>query len=440
MGYRAAVVTAVLAALAGGAVLGSSQDSPKEKLKAALKDNDPVGEWFYDDFPGALSQARKSGKPLLVVLRCVPTWLCREIDRPVARRETPGMADLLNRFVCVRLVQAYGLDLNLFQFDPDLVWAVFFMNADKAIYGRYGTRGRGKDPHKDVSLEGFKKAAEGALELHQAYPANRKDLEGKTGPEPEWRIPQIMPDLKGKEENQPADGKSCLRCHHLHEGELWSLRSKKHPVPERMLWPYPMPEAVGLLLDPKERATVTAVAPGSAAEKAGFKEGDRILRLEGQPLLSVADVQWVLHQAGEKAKLRAEVDRGGGKEELTLVLAPGWRQKSDPGWRATFRNLRLRLAGPDAFEEVPLDVRREQGLPPTGMALRVKSVTTGGSQARNTSFSWKKNDVVIAVDGRNDLDTEVEFLAHLLRKTPGQKASLTVLREGKALGGTLIVP
>lgn len=310
MGYRAAGVAVLLTACAWGAVWGP-QDSPKDKLKATLKDDAPVGEWFYDDFAGAVSEARKSGKPLLVVLRCVPTWLCREIDRQVARRETPGMADLLNRFVCVRLVQAHGLDLNLFQFDPDLVWAVFFMNADKVIYGRYGTRGRAKDPHQDISLEGFKKAAEGALELHQAYPANKKDLAGKTGPEPEWRIPQILPDLKGREENQASEGKLCLRCHHVHEGELWSLRSKKRPIPEQMLWLYPMPETIGLVLNPKERGAVTAVAPGSAADKAGFKEGDRLLRLDGQPLLSIADVQWVLHQAGERAKLSAEVERGG---------------------------------------------------------------------------------------------------------------------------------
>lgn len=432
----------ILLALGGVGAAGARilQDSPKEKLRGALKDNDPAGEWFYDDFPAALDQARKSGRPLLVVLRCVPTWLYREIDRQVARREGPGMADLLGKFVTVRLVQAHGLDLNVFQFDPDLVWVVFFMNADKAIYGRYGTRCRAKDPHKEVTIEGFKKAAEGALELHQAYPANKKDLAGKTGPEPEWRIPQIMPDLKGREENQAADGKVCLRCHHLHEGELWSLRSKKQPVPERMIWPYPMPETVGLQLDLKERATVAAVAPASPAEKAGFREGDRILRLEGQPMLSIADVQWVLHQAGDRAKLSAEVEREGKKETLSLVLPPGWRMKSDPTWRPTFRYLRLRLAGPDAFEEVPLDVRREQGLPPAGMALRVKSVTTGGPVERNTSFAWKKNDVVIAVDGRHDLDTEAEFLAHLLKKNPGQKASLTVLREGKALTGHLVVP
>ncbi len=442
MRIRAAgAVAAFLACALAAPAAPPAQDSPKEKLKATLKDNDPAGEWFYDDIHGALSQARKSSKPLLVVLRCVPTWLYREIDKQVARREGPGVTDLLDKFVCVRIVQAYGLDLNVFQFDTDLPWAVFFMNADKVVYGRYGTRCRQKDPHKDVTLDGFKKAAQGALELHEAYPANKKDLAGKTGPAPAWRIPELMPDLKGRPEVKPADGKNCVRCHAVHEGEIWSSRVPKHVVPDKTLWPYPMPEAVGLTLDPKEAATVTAVEAATPAEKADFKAGDRIARMEGQPILSIADVQWVLHNLrdGDKVKVEAEVDRNGKKTELALTLPAGWRQKSDPTWRPMITNLRHRLAGPDGFEAVPLDARKDQGLPPAGMALRVKSVTQWG-QDRNTSFAWKKNDAVIGVDGRNNLDTEFEFLSYLLRKNPGQKAELTIIREAKIQKATLVLP
>ena len=51
----------------------------------------------------------------------------------------------MDEFVCVRLVQANALDLTLFQFDYDLTFAVFFMNTDRTIYGRYGTRSERKD-------------------------------------------------------------------------------------------------------------------------------------------------------------------------------------------------------------------------------------------------------------------------------------------------------
>ena len=69
----------------------------------------------------------------------------------------------MDKFVCVRLVQANALDLTLFQFDYDLTFAAFFMNADKTIYGRYGTRSERKDATKDIPIESFREALAAAL-------------------------------------------------------------------------------------------------------------------------------------------------------------------------------------------------------------------------------------------------------------------------------------
>jgi serine protease Do len=44
----------------------------KEKLKNALGDTAPAGAWFYDDLEGGIAEAARTGKPLMVVLRCVP--------------------------------------------------------------------------------------------------------------------------------------------------------------------------------------------------------------------------------------------------------------------------------------------------------------------------------------------------------------------------------
>jgi hypothetical protein len=432
---------ALLACALAAAAAIVPQDSAKEKLKTTLKDNDVVGEWIYDDIHGAFSQARKSGRPILAVIRCVPSWNYREIDKQVARRETPGMAELLDKFVCVRIVQAHGLDLATFQFDTDLTWAVFFLNADKVVYGRYGHRGRQKEPHKDVSIEAFKKAARAALELHEGYPKNKKELAGKTGASPEWRLPELIPDLKTRPEIKASDGKNCVRCHTVHEGELWSMRAPKQTLPDRMIWPYPMPEAVGLTLDPKEMASVTSVEADTPAEKAGFKAGDRIARLDGQPILSIADVQWVLNNVrdGVPVKVEAEVERDGKNTELTMTLPPAWRQKSDPTWRHNFPDLKHRLIGVDTFEAIALDVRKEHNLPPAGMALRVKKLG-GGGEGRNTSFTWKTGDVLINVDGKNTFDAEHELIAHLLRKNPAQKVDFTIIRDGRIQKGTLVLP
>jgi serine protease Do len=44
----------------------------KEKLRAALGDTAPAGAWIYDDLEAGYAEAARSGKPLMVVLRCVP--------------------------------------------------------------------------------------------------------------------------------------------------------------------------------------------------------------------------------------------------------------------------------------------------------------------------------------------------------------------------------
>ena len=64
---KAAVLTA-LALLAIPAV----QAGDNEKLRTALGDTAPVGEWIYDDLQAGFAEAGRTGKPLMVVLRCVP--------------------------------------------------------------------------------------------------------------------------------------------------------------------------------------------------------------------------------------------------------------------------------------------------------------------------------------------------------------------------------
>ena len=49
---------------------GCSQDP--QALRKKIGDVEPVGEWNYDDLEQGVRQAKKSGKPLFLVFRCVP--------------------------------------------------------------------------------------------------------------------------------------------------------------------------------------------------------------------------------------------------------------------------------------------------------------------------------------------------------------------------------
>lgn len=347
----------------------------------------------------------------------------------------------MDKFVCVRMVQVYGVDLSLFQFDGHQTWHVFLMNVDRTIYGRYGSRG-GRDAMEDVSMEGFRKALEGALELHKNYPANKAALAGKTGPAQKWKTVETMPAVAGRYKPGDTSRQGCIHCHIIDDARVKSLYMTGQPVPDTALWSWPMPQALGLSLDPAERATAKAVAAGSPAEKAGFKAGDVIRTLEGQPPISIADVQWVLHNAPESGSLKAEVERGGGLVPLTLSLAKGWRRGLPYDWRDSTYGIRPGVF----FEPVPDAERRSLGLAAGAPALRVKEMhiewgSVGNRKIDAQKAGLQKGDVITAVDGAPVPSTESEMIAYAWsRKRPGQAIEYTVLRGGKQQKVSVAMP
>src|SRR5688572_26099082 len=136
----------------------------RSPLGESLKDIEVAPHWIYDDFPQAVAQAKSTGKPLLVVIRCVPCPPGRALDEKVMQPDK-DLEAIEKQFVCVRLIQTNSLDLSVFQFDYDMSWAALFLNADMTVYGRYGSRNAGGKDASDglLSLPAFKKAAERAL-------------------------------------------------------------------------------------------------------------------------------------------------------------------------------------------------------------------------------------------------------------------------------------
>jgi len=359
---------------------------------------------------------------------------CKGFDEQVVRHDF-GLRFLMNQFVCVRIVQANALDLSLFQFDYDLTFAAFLLNADKTIYGRFGSRSE-REGDKDISIEGFRKALEAALELHQNYPANRASLAGKTGSAARYQVPEQYPALAVKYKPtldfEGGVAKSCVHCHQITEAERKLQRDARKILPDVAVYPWPMPDALGLTLDVKEKAIVSAVAPGSSAGKDGFKPGDEILTLAGQPMISIADVQWVLHQASEPAQIKAEVLRDGQRRSLTLSLPVGWRKGVDISWRPTSWDLRRMAIGGLLVEELTEADRAKVKLPAASLALLVKHVGQYGDHAVAKRAGFQKNDIIVEFDSRGGRLTESQLLAYVLQnKMPGIQVPVTVLRSGQ---------
>src|SRR5437868_8978789 len=111
------------------------------------------------------------------------------------------------------------------------------------------------------------------------------------------------------------------------------------------------------------------------AEKGGFRAGDAIQSLAGQPPLSIGDVQWVLQQVpASGGSVKALVKRGGKITEVTLGLPEGWRNLDDIAWRASSWELRRMGLGAMLLKPMTAEQRAEQKVPAMGMALRVEHV------------------------------------------------------------------
>jgi len=398
----------------------------QSELQQSLKDLDIAPHWIYDDLPKALAEAKATGKPILMVFRCVPCPPGRTLDTKVMRPDKE-LEQLEQKFVCVRIVKTNGLDLKLFQFDYDQSWSAMFINADKTIYGRYGTRASsGKNSDTYLSLPSFRKALERALELHKGYPGNKAQLAANIGKDPDYPVPEKIPGLQERGKVVPTTRQSCIHCHMVREFII-RARWQENKLSPADLWVYPLPERIGLTMEIDDGLRIKAIAPDSPAARAGLSEGDELVTLNGQPLLSTADIQWALHRAPNEGHLAVALRRGGEAITKTVELKGNWKE-GDIAWRASsWYGLRQGLK----VDPLSLAERKKHGLNADVLALAVKGLFGKGAPLLQKA-GLRNNDVIVAVDGKTAPMTESQFLAYLrLQHGPADSVRLTVLRGGK---------
>ncbi|MCS7468533.1 PDZ domain-containing protein [Stieleria sp. ICT_E10.1] len=405
--------------------------SDKEKVERE-------GFWMYNDIPGAFEEAKRTGKPIVVVLRCLPCHECVKLDDELVDTD-PVIRPLLEQFVCVRQVATNGLDLDLFQYDTDQSFAVFFLAADKTIYGRFGTRSHRTEWMGDVSLKGLAKALQGALDLHADHAQVKDALAGKRGRPMEVSSPERYPSLKDKfTDSLNYDGdvvKSCIHCHQIGDAQREYYWHDRKPIPDKVLWPYPHPKTVGLIMDPNEMATIKEVEDDSVTAQAGLRSGDVIATLDGQPMLSIADIQWVLHNVDpDGGAVPVEIIRDGSAVDAQLRFPKDWRRASDLSWRVTTWGLRRIAAGGMVLEPSTHSDAAPVSDGNESMALHVKRVGKYGPHGTAKRIGVREGDVITSFDGRTDLSSEQDLLTYVVTsKQPGDQVDVTVLRDGKEL-------
>ena len=437
--FNPGVVSLILALITGSSFAAAVKDR-----EGAVRDDRAAMEkdarWLYNDFQKGFAEGKRTGKPVLVVLRCIPCLACSGIDAQVLLQDS-DLTPLLDQFVCVRVINANTLDLAMLQFDYDLSFSTLFFNGDGTVYGRYGSWTHQKNA-QDKTTAGYKRALEAALALHRGYPANKASLAGKQGVAMPFKTPLDIPGLAGRYKVElDWKGKvvpSCVHCHQVGEAFRAYYREQKTAIPPAFIYPWPAPETIGLTLAPDQIAHVQSVAPISAASKAGLQSGDELTSVAGQPLISIADVSWALDRAPESGTLAVGFKRGGADKKMDLVLPAEWRTKSDISKRVGTWSMRGMATGGLVLEDLSDEERSRRGLEKGKLALLVKSVGQYGKHAAAKNAGFLKDDLIVNLNGDSARVTEGELIGQILNKyRAGDKVKATVLRGDQSVALSL---
>ena len=399
----------------------------------------PAVKWL-EDFDEAKAIAAREGRPLFVVMRCLPCKQCADFDTAVLE-SGPVLDPLLRQFVTVRLTSVQSIDLRQFPMqsmqDLDLSWWGWFIAPEGNIYGVFG----GKDEHGDrsrISIEALASTLRRVL-AHHFDPRRgdwNVDARPATGEKP------LTPfDLAGfKSWARRLDDSTkldCLHCHQVAEilrqpaidGKLFDKQR------DLQIWPYP--ENIGLVLQRDDGLLVTQVTSGSPAEAAGLVEGDRLVTAMSKKLFSQADLRAVLqHIEPGGGRLHLRWFHGETLMEGSLELAAGWKQVV-LDWRQSIASGNIGaqpgFAWPNAMKDAD---KKKLGIPLKDMAIRPFFGSGGNWVARRAGLN--SGDVIIAVNGESPNLFGREFLVWFrTRVEPGDEVTLKV-RDPKGKERTIV--
>ena len=410
-------------ALAMGALCVFATVASAQLIQEALEDTEVGAAWIYHDYDRAVAQAKETGKPLFVLFRCVPCEACKVFDGKVVGQDSE-LAALYDAFVPVRIVRMNDVDLDTYQFDYDLSWSAFLQNADGTIYGRYGTRAAAAS-ETHISIEGLKNALQRALEFQQNYPANAALFAGKRGAPGEYKRPRDIPTLQATVAEEDVR-KGCVHCHMINDG-MYRIADEAGEWTNSVDFydhVYPLPENVGMAVDADAGNVVNAVFPHSAAHRAGIQAGDEIATIDGQAILSIADIQWALFKAEPGSTVEVSYTRKGSGRTSVLEVSGDWTA-SDISWRASIWPMRPSLGvwAPDLTD----DERRERGLPLTTLARYVRWIPSEGLK----EAGLRNGDVIVSMDGDTRRATHTEAEVHVrMNYSEGDRVELVILRDG----------
>jgi hypothetical protein len=314
--------------------------------------------------------------------------------------------------VRVRLPRVDNLDLNLFEFDYDLTFMVFFLNSQEQVYARYGGRDA-ENPDRRQSLAGLRYTMSSVLAMHERPD---KQFAPRAASAPKYI--RDVPDMgrRGR----------CLHCHQVKQ-ILNNDLQRTGKWDRDMVWRFPLPENLGLELEVDRGNVIKQVQAQSPADQGGLGAGGILERLGKVPIHSFADAQLALDRAPRTGSLEVAWRHGDEVHIGKLLLSEGWR-KGDITWRPSMQRLipAARLYGVDltAMEKHALQ------LAPKQLAFRQKELVP--AQARDAGV--KPGDIIVGINGlilEMNADRFLEYVRqHFL---VGDRVTVNLIRDGKRL-------
>jgi hypothetical protein len=333
------------------------------------------------------------------------------------RPEDPELAQLLRRFVPVRIVNFKGVDMNRFRFDYDLTFAVLMMNAGGHVYSRYGSQDWRSSAAR-MSIPGLKKAMREVLALHRSRQPDGSDRPASGKPVTVTDFPAFAGSRTARE--------ACYHCHFANNARFAQLRAEGKFTKE-MLFQYPLPENLGITLDVDANNVVKSVGPDSPASRSDIRAGDVVVQADASPVLTSADLQFVLNGVPDPGTVTLHLKRQGKRlPPAALRLPSGWR-RTDVSWRPSQESIPPMIG--IWAEELTGEQKKQRGVTTDRMALRVTFFFPGPQWAK-TRGDLQMNDVIVGINGKQlPPMTTRQFHSHFrLAFNVGDTATLNVLR------------
>lgn len=287
----------------------------------------------------------------------------------------------------------------------------FFLTSDEQILGRYGGRDA-SGPDNRQSLAGLRYSMQAAL---RSFKQAEKSTTASREP------PRFVRDFRA------ARGRNrCTHCHEVKELAYDELR-RDGKWSRDLLWRYPLPDNLGLILEVDRGDVVEQVKPDSPAAQAGLEKGDVIETLGGQPVNSLGDAQFILDKAPKEGEIVVSWRRGSELLMQSLPLPAGWR-RSDISWRPSMMHMvpSARLYGRD----LKADERQRYGLSDKQLAFWQKRPIH--KQAREAGIV--ENDIILGFDGKQLQMEAYDFLKYVRQNyVVGEKVTVNLIRNGKRL-------